>query len=298
MIVGNGKSTSFWHDRWCGLVSLADKFPGLYEISKEQQCSVEFMKLRNWRLSFRRWLHEDLQCQLRRLFDIVCRYDVNSEKDRARWDWEKSGSFSVKSTYKHLCDHEFGPSFKKFWKAKIPLKIKVFLWLVSQNAILTRDNLVKRKWKGSTMCAFCSENETSHHLFFDCPTAKYIWSLIAYSLGADCRPNSLNQFWVWIQRFLPQAPNLHAVGLAAVYWAIWRTRNAVCFEGKRVKSPTEIICVICSFLTYWAGLLKDDLKEQMTQGAEVMKTTALFFHKQDQKAYSVDERQLVPYVGK
>jgi hypothetical protein len=45
-------------------------------------------------------------------------------------------------------------------------------------------------------------------------------------------------------------------------------------------------------------LLKDELKEQMTQGAEVMKTTALFFHKQDQKAYSVEERQLVPYVGK
>jgi hypothetical protein len=60
MIVGNSKTTSFWHDRWCGLVSLADKFPGLYEISKEQHCSVEFMELKNWCLSFRRWLHEDL----------------------------------------------------------------------------------------------------------------------------------------------------------------------------------------------------------------------------------------------
>jgi hypothetical protein len=29
MIVGDGKSTSFWHDRWCGCVSLADKFLGL-----------------------------------------------------------------------------------------------------------------------------------------------------------------------------------------------------------------------------------------------------------------------------
>jgi hypothetical protein len=36
----------------------------------------------------------------------------------------------------------------------------------------------------------------------------------------------------------------------------------------------------------------------MTQGAEVMKTTALFFHTQDQKTYSVEERQLVPFVGK
>jgi hypothetical protein len=54
MVVGNGKSTSFWHDRWCGLVSLADKFPDLYKISNEQDCSVEHMKLKNWR-----WLHED-----------------------------------------------------------------------------------------------------------------------------------------------------------------------------------------------------------------------------------------------
>jgi hypothetical protein len=52
--MGNGKSTSFWHGRWCGLVSLADKFPNLYEINKEQDCSVETMKHKNWCLTFRR----------------------------------------------------------------------------------------------------------------------------------------------------------------------------------------------------------------------------------------------------
>jgi hypothetical protein len=65
-----------------------------------------------------------------------------------------------------MCSHEHGPSFKKIWKAKIHLKIKIFMWLVSQNVILTKDNLVKRKWKGSTTCAFCNENESSQHLFF------------------------------------------------------------------------------------------------------------------------------------
>jgi hypothetical protein len=48
--------------------------------------------------------------------------------------------------------------------------------LVSQNVILTKDNLVKHKWKGSTTCAFCSENENSRHLFFDSPTAKCLES--------------------------------------------------------------------------------------------------------------------------
>lgn len=45
------------------------------------------------------------------------------------------------------------------------------------------------------------------------------------------------------------------------------------------------------------GLLKDELKEQMIHGAEVMKMTALFFHTQDRKTCSQEKRQLVPFVG-
>jgi hypothetical protein len=92
-------------------------------------------------------------------------------------------------------------------------------------------------------------------------------------------------------------PSLHAVGLVVVCWVIWRTRNVVCFEDKRVKSPTKIICLTCVFLSYSAGLLKEDPKEQMIQGAEVMKTATLFFHSQDLQAHSQGERQLMPFVG-
>ena len=79
MLVGNGKDTSFWHDKWCGNVSLKDNFPQLFEINKEQFWSVATMKNRNWRLTFRRWLHEDLQSQLRRLQDILYICSVNDE---------------------------------------------------------------------------------------------------------------------------------------------------------------------------------------------------------------------------
>ena len=171
------------------------------------------------------------------------------------------------------------------------------MWLLSQNAILTKDNLIKRKWKGEKTCAFCTEEESVQHIFFECLTTKYIWNLLAYSLGADCRPSNMEQYWVWVNKFLPQSPQMHAVGLAAVYWAIWRSRNSVCFEDKRINSPTEIVCMICSFLTYWAGLLSEDLKDQVIQGADAVKTAALFFHKQSQQACARDEHQLVPYAG-
>ena len=125
VVIGDGKSTSFWHDRWCGLVSLADKFPRLFEISEDLECTVETMKQRRWKLKLRRWLHEDLQNQLGRLQDIVYRCCTNGNKDSAIWDWEKSGVFLVKSTYKHLCKNEYGPNNKRIWKARIPLKIKI-----------------------------------------------------------------------------------------------------------------------------------------------------------------------------
>jgi len=63
---------------------------------------------------------------------------------------------------------------KKFWKAKIPLKIKTFMWLIKHNAILTKDNLIKRKWRGDPQYRFCSEPETVNHLFFECSMARFI----------------------------------------------------------------------------------------------------------------------------
>lgn len=51
--------------------------------------------------------------------------------------------------------------------------------------------------------------------------------------------------------------SVYAMGLASICQAIWCTRNAVCFGNKRVKSHTNIVCMICSFINYWgAGLQK------------------------------------------
>jgi hypothetical protein len=57
------------------------------------------------------------------------------------------------------------------WKAKISLKIKIFLWYLKNGVVLTKDNLVKIQWKGSTKCCFCDVCESIQHLFFDCPMA-------------------------------------------------------------------------------------------------------------------------------
>jgi hypothetical protein len=93
-----------------------------------------------------------------------------------------------------MCEGEVGESNRRIWKAKIPLKIKVFMWLINQNAILTKDNMLKRNWQGDQHCKFCSSEESINHLFFYCTLAKYVWSLTAWVIRADCRPNNIGQF--------------------------------------------------------------------------------------------------------
>jgi hypothetical protein len=51
-------------------------------------------------------------------------------------------------------------------KLKIPLKIKIFVWFVLKGVILTKDNLLKRNWRGDEKCCFFNNKETIHHLFF------------------------------------------------------------------------------------------------------------------------------------
>jgi hypothetical protein len=47
--------------------------------------------------------------------------------------------------YDHLCSSEINNPNKKILKAKIPLKVKIFMWLIQQEAILTKDNLAKKE---------------------------------------------------------------------------------------------------------------------------------------------------------
>jgi hypothetical protein len=48
------------------------------------------------------------------------------------------------------------------------------------------------------------------------------------------------------------------VDLVAVWWAIWKRRNRVCFEKKQVKNPGELLFSACAFLRYWVGLQREE----------------------------------------
>jgi hypothetical protein len=81
---------------------------------------------------------------------------------RIIWRWSTNDNFTVHSFYKWL---EYGgmpnSKFSTIWKSHIPLKIKIFLWLVRKDKILSKTNLVSKGWQGDTKCVFCDQIEST-----------------------------------------------------------------------------------------------------------------------------------------
>src|SRR6266498_358152 len=109
-----------------------------------------------------------------------------------------SGVFSVKTMYEDLMNGLPRFSRKYLWKLKIPLTIKIFMWFLHKKVLLTKDDLAKRKWMGSTKCCFCDSEETIEHLFLFCPFAKMIWRIVYLTFALPPPTNITNMFRNWL----------------------------------------------------------------------------------------------------
>lgn len=196
--------------------------------------------------------------------------------DKIWWNLTKNGIFTVKSLYSALKTQHYAFPHKKVWKFKIPLKIEVFLWLFLKNKILTKDNLYKRGWKKKDkLCQFCSNTESLQHLFFECPLAHFLWNVIGCALNLKPILNKEQLFGSWLSNFNKHMKYLVMVGVAAVIWALWRTRNRACFEHVLPYDPIETVFLACNWTENWVVLQKLEAnRRRLVLGARLIKQVA------------------------
>ena len=100
------------------------------------------------------------------------------------------------------------------WKTRLPQKIKVFLWLVRNKKILTKDNLFKRHWQGNLDCIFCGLLESIDHLFFHCPVARFVWRIFQIAFNLISTPkDTADLFGPWINSFCKTKKNWFSLGV-------------------------------------------------------------------------------------
>jgi hypothetical protein len=201
-ITGNGEETIFWEDVWIGAIPLKERFPRLYNLTFSVYITVAKVFVEGWGcIRFRRVLWGKTAQLWQDLKNLCSVAKLSDGRDRCTWLLEKSGNFSMKSMYIALKTKNSVCEFKYCWKVRIPLRVKVFIWLVFKKSILTRDNLLKRGWEVNDKCCFCCEKETLDHMLFKCPVTRYTWSIVACVLDDKDIPNSVDDVCSWVRSF-------------------------------------------------------------------------------------------------
>ena len=148
------------------------------------------------------------------------------------------------------------------WKLKVPLKIKV-----QRGVILTKDNLLKRRWKGGSKCCFCSEDETIPHLFFDCHVAQFVWNAVFLAFGVKPPTSVADLFGSWLRGFPQKLRKQFLVGAAVLCWAIWLSRNDVVFNRKLPNSYLQVI-FRGTHWRLWSQLSKEEEKDYIKRNCQ------------------------------
>ena len=158
--VGDGSRIRFWEDRWFGNSSLAIQFWPLYILVNEKGKSIKNAWDGNsLKFSFRSTFPSTLMDLWWEIVSIAESIVFTDEPDSPIWTFNSKGQYSVQSLYAVVNFRGVKPVYPNaICGLCIPPRVQVFLWLLSKNKLLTRDNLSKRSEVSNKSCLLCVLN--------------------------------------------------------------------------------------------------------------------------------------------
>ncbi|CAI0548092.1 unnamed protein product, partial [Linum tenue] len=215
MTVKDGRSTSFWTDRWVGGdMTLLD--------------------------------HSLLDGPLPDLTTPVANF-VNDQasnrgcrRGRPTWFPEEDGRFRVRSAYAIATSYDESTQqtdWRTIWQWEGPARAKHFLWLTIRDRLLTNAECERRHLTTITTCPRCKQStETVLHVLRDCPFSRLVWMQLIPLSDHQRFFGSSQQVWI-----LDNLRHQHfSLEFGITCWALWRSRNDLVFAGKIVPPEAFI----------------------------------------------------------
>ncbi|KAK8681290.1 hypothetical protein V6N13_053694 [Hibiscus sabdariffa] len=171
--------------------------------------------------------------------EVVKESDPLFSLDAVGWGLNANHRFTVKSVYE-LRSGTLNGDAGRIWmvirKFRGLSKIKVLMWLVCCDKLITNFERTRRHFTSDSLCPMCNEDdEDVDHVLRHFRSAKSVWSLCV-------NPTKLTEFftlpfWKWIDQNLIDVFSFGLEHLnwdsmfATILWNLRRHRNAVVFEN-------------------------------------------------------------------
>lgn len=261
VVIGNGRSTKLWEERWIGSMS-ASMVTSTKQVSPqlkmrvakaEKVCDLMTQTGREWDMELIRNIFPD-ETQERIL--AINPQGIIGE-DTYTWDFSKTGHYTVKSGYwvqrnvinvsqKHQGADQ--PSldglYQQIWKLSTSPKIHHFIWRCVSDALPTAATMRKRHISKDGSCGRCAmDKETANHILFKCPYARLVWALSPICAPPNGEwPDSLcaNLYRVMNHKQHPHPEFAKDDLVPWLLWRIWKNRNDYLFKGVDHSAPNTI----------------------------------------------------------
>jgi hypothetical protein len=225
--VGDGRKISLWLDKWHPAGCLLDKFGyrAVYDSGLSMNAKLcTIIRNGEWYWPFARSDNiVEIQCNLP---DIRL-----GGEDELIWE-SRNGKYSCADTWENMRSRSQEVTWwKVVWSSMAIPKHSFFLWLLFQNAVITRHKMCACGYLGSILCMFCyAHQENRDHLFFGCSFSRRIWMEIMSDCSFINVPTSWNDVEIWGPKVLRGKSLQSCLGrlcFAAVVYHLWQQRNAL-----------------------------------------------------------------------
>jgi len=229
--IKDGTSTSFWDDSWLPEGPLSELLPALHSHATSPHATVSDILSTGIDHHIQRRQTRAAVQEKAQLSALIAHTHLTDGGDMRNCIFQGTeGKFQTSLLYKALMAATALPSdfAKMVWNNCALPRVKFFIWLLVQNRIQSRSNLLKKSIITDATCALCHNcDESADHLIFTCPVAASLWqhvgiernsSTTVSNLGALQRPNAI--------------PETHfSVFIFLCCWNIWKHRNRVVFDA-------------------------------------------------------------------
>lgn len=250
-MTSNEKRKLFWSDQWLQEGPLLQHYVQQLEdeILKKRVCDYW---IRGWGWdwgSFSAYLQHSAQLTIA---SSVLEQE-GSQVDEFGWLKLNGRDFSVRSAYDLQQERRIGSNWrgwKLLWCLKIQSRVRVFIWLIARDRILT--NYSRWRWKltADPVCYLCGDGAKSTlHAIKDCVVARDVWTRFL-----PLRP--VDTFFLTGLRERLEINLRHRQGsgrgaiwpekMATICWSIWKWRNKKVFSHEILSLKSKISQIACS----------------------------------------------------